>query len=103
MPTSLDTPKCEAPVVVAAEKMDDPKAAVRVTKPRDAATGSLQKLSVSVADNFNVKHLLSLHGPVLSMHWVVRSIKFDNILLSFRKRRRIWLATTKVWQRFASL
>lgn len=40
MPTSVETPNSAATDRVAAEKMDEPNAAVRVTKPRTTAMRS---------------------------------------------------------------
>lgn len=42
MPTSLETLYSEATAPVAEEKIEEPKAAVNVTKPSEAATGSLE-------------------------------------------------------------
>jgi hypothetical protein len=46
IPTSLETSYSLATAPVAEEKIEEPKAAVNVTKPSEAATGSLEYRSI---------------------------------------------------------
>jgi hypothetical protein len=87
---------------VAEEKMEEPKAAVNVTKPSEAATGSLRYRSIYYHHMRFKWYSLLLERPILSVHWIVRTIEFYYIFLSVRQWWRVRLAATEIGQRLAS-
>ncbi len=77
--------------------MEDVNDAVRVVNPSITPVIILGNRLAKIRTSILVKrNSLLLQGPIHGVQGVIRSIKVDNIFLSFRQWRWVWPAATEI-------